>query len=155
MEKINDTFVLVAGYFIYLFTDYTLTLENKAIYGWFFNGVVGFMIALNLSVMLTLAFQDLVKKFKRSMIIRQNKKIMALKGFADLEKKKEKTIDQVVAEALGIHDLMNDPVGISEERKEEILYERGEENVEQVIARQQEEILIAVKVAKYKTRPEN
>ena len=104
-------------------------------YGWFFNGTVGFMIALNLSVMLTLAFQDLVKKIKRSMINRHNKKIMALKGLADLEKKNEKTINQMVAEALGINDLMNDAVGISEEAKEEILYERGEENVEQVIAR--------------------
>ena len=85
--------------------------------------------------MLTLAFQDLVKKIKRSMINRHNKKIMALKGLADLEKKNEKTINQMVAEALGINDLMNDAVGISEEAKEEILYERGEENVEQVIAR--------------------
>lgn len=66
MEKINDAFVLFAGYFIYLFTDYTLTLENKSFYGWFFNGIVGFMIAMNLSVMLTLGFQGLIKKIKRS-----------------------------------------------------------------------------------------
>ena len=46
------------------------------------------MIALNLSVMLTLGFQDLVKKVKFSLIKRQNKKIMALKAKADLEKKK-------------------------------------------------------------------
>ena len=120
MDKINDALVLFAGYFIYLFTDYTLTLENKSQFGWFFNGIVGFMIGLNLSVMLTLAFQDLIKKFKRSLIIKHNKKIMALKGLTDLGKK-EKTIDQRVAEALGIHDLMNDPIGLSEEAKEDII----------------------------------
>jgi hypothetical protein len=42
---------------------------------------------------------------------------MALKGKADLEKKKEKSIDQRVAEALGIADLMRDPIGISDEAK--------------------------------------
>ena len=155
MEKINDTLVLFAGYFIYLFTDYSLTLENKAIFGWFFNGTVGFMIALNLSVMLTLGGKDLIKKVKRGLIIRHNKKIMALKGLADLEKKEGKTFDQRVAEALGLVDLMKDPSEISEEAKEDILYERGEENIEQVIARQQEDILIGVKVSKYKTKPDN
>ena len=151
MDKINDALVLFAGYFIYLFTDYTLTLENKSQFGWFFNGIVGFMIGLNLSVMLTLAFQDLIKKFKRSLIIKHNKKIMILKGLADLGKK-EKTIDQRVAEALGIHDLMNDPIGLSEEGKEDIIYERGKESVEQLIARQKENNFISVK---YKIKPEN
>ncbi len=84
MDKINDMLVLFTGYFIYLFTDYTLTLETKAIYGWFFNGTVGFMITLNLVVMLTLGGRDLVKKVRHGLIIRHNKKIMALKGLADL-----------------------------------------------------------------------
>ncbi len=51
-------------------------------------------------------------------------------------------------------DLMKDQSEISEEAKEDILFERGEENVEQVIARQQERILIDLKVDKYKTKPE-
>ena len=80
---------------------------------------------------------------------------MALKGLADLEKKEGKTFDQRVAEALGLVDLMKDPSEISEEAKEDILYERGEENIEQVIARQQEDILIGVKVSKYKKKPDN
>lgn len=83
MDKVNDALILFTGYWVYLFTDFSLTLENKAIFGWFFNGIVGFMIALNLCVMLTLGFQDLVKKFKRSLIIKHNKKIMALKASAD------------------------------------------------------------------------
>ena len=122
MEKINDAMVLVAGYFIFLFTDYTLTLEKKSEFGWFFNGIVGFMIALNLSVMLTIGFQDLIKKIKRSLIIRQNKKIMVLKGFCDLEKKEKKSIGEQVAVALGIDDLMKDPIGISEEEKKDIIH---------------------------------
>jgi len=56
MDKVNDALVLFTGYWVYLFTDFSLTLENKAVFGWFFNGIVGFMIALNLCVMLTLGF---------------------------------------------------------------------------------------------------
>jgi len=56
MDKVNDALILFTGYWVYLFTDFSLTLENKAIFGWFFNGIVGFMIALNLCVMLTLGF---------------------------------------------------------------------------------------------------
>jgi hypothetical protein len=146
MDKVNDALVLFAGYFIYLLTDFTLTLETKAFYGWFFNGTVGLMIALNLSVMLTLGGQDLVKKVKRGLIVRHNKKIMALKGKADLLKKKEKTFEQRVAEALGLLDLIKDESKISEEAKEDILYERGKENVEQIIARQQQTNYIDVKL---------
>lgn len=36
-------------------------------------------------------------------------------------------------EALGITDLVRDPVGISKEVKEDIIHQRGEESIEQVI----------------------
>ena len=42
---------------------------------------------------------------------------MVLKGFCDLEKKEKKSIGEQVAVALGIDDLMKDPIGISEEEK--------------------------------------
>jgi hypothetical protein len=93
LEKINDALVLFSGYFMDLFKDYSLTLETKAIYRWFFNGTVGFMIALNLTVMVILGGQSLVKKMKHNLIIAQNKNIMAKKGLADIEKKEQKPLD--------------------------------------------------------------
>ena len=159
LEKINDALVLFSGYFIYLFTDYSMTLETKAIYGWFFNGTVGFMIVLNLTVMMILGGWSLVKKLKRNLIIRHNKKIMAKKGLADFEKKEQKPLDQRVLEALGLIDLVRDQTGLDEEAKQDILYERGEENVEQIIARQQEAVLISIKAKaitnNYDVKPEN
>ena len=54
---------------------------------------------------------------------------------------------------------MRDQTGLDEEAKQDILYERGEENVEQIIARQQEAVLISIKAKsitnKYDVKPEN
>jgi len=83
MEKANDALVLFTGNFVFGMTDFSLTIENKALFGWLFNGFVGLMIAANLCVMLVLGFLGIVKSLKRSLIIRHNKKIMALKGKAD------------------------------------------------------------------------
>jgi len=38
-----------------------------------------------------------------------------------------------VAETLGIIELISDPVGLSEEAREQIIYERGQESFEQII----------------------
>ena len=51
------------------------------------------MIALNLTVMVILGGQSLVKKMKHNLIIAQNKNIMAKKGLADIEKKEQKPLD--------------------------------------------------------------
>jgi hypothetical protein len=40
---------------------------------------------------------------------------------------------------------VRDQTGLDEEVKQDILYERGKENVDQVIARQQEAVLISIK----------
>jgi hypothetical protein len=50
MEKFNDLFVLTCAYFPYLFTDLTLSAEDKYFIGWFYNGTVVTMIAANLLV---------------------------------------------------------------------------------------------------------
>jgi len=84
---------------------------------------------------------------------------MAKKGLADLEKKEQKPLDQRILEALGLIDLVRDQTGLDEEAKQDILFERGEENVEQIIARQQEAVLISIKAkaiaTKYDVKPEN
>lgn len=57
MEIINDTFVLVLTYLLFLFTDFTLTVENRDFYGWVFVGVLGVLITVNISFMLKTAVE--------------------------------------------------------------------------------------------------
>jgi hypothetical protein len=64
MEKFNDVLVLICAYFTYLFTDLIPSPEDKYYIGWFYDGMIGIMIAANLGVMLTTMFRDVKQKIK-------------------------------------------------------------------------------------------
>jgi hypothetical protein len=62
MEKFNDLFVLTCAYFPYLFTDLIPTQEDKYYIGWYYNGLIGTLIAANLFVITMSAFEVMKKK---------------------------------------------------------------------------------------------
>ena len=64
MEKFNDCLVLILSYFPFLFTDLTPTPEDKYFIGWFYNGIVGIMICVNVGVMVRTVILSVAAKIK-------------------------------------------------------------------------------------------
>ncbi len=64
MEKFNDLFVLTCAYYPYLFTDLIPSPEDKYFIGWFYDGTVATMIAVNLFVIVRSTFHDIINKIR-------------------------------------------------------------------------------------------
>jgi hypothetical protein len=62
MEKLNDVCVLTLAYFPYLFTDLIPSQEDKYYVGWYYNGIIGMLLAANLFVIVMNAYQGITKK---------------------------------------------------------------------------------------------
>jgi hypothetical protein len=56
MEIFNDTIILISCYFFYLFTDLVPGLDDKYNIGWVYLGLIGFMIVVNVLVMIFCVF---------------------------------------------------------------------------------------------------
>ena len=61
MEIFNDTIVVTACYYFYLFTDLVPLQEDRYNIGWSYIGLIGFMICVNVLVMLACLLLDLVE----------------------------------------------------------------------------------------------
>ena len=65
MEVLNDCIVLQCSYFLFLFSDYVITQENKDFYGWIFNGYVGLLLFTNLLAIACTVVKEMIDKCKR------------------------------------------------------------------------------------------
>ena len=74
MQKFNDLFVLTCAYYPYLFTDLIPSPEDKYFIGWFYDGTVGTMIAVNLFVIVKTAFHGIINKIRQMIINEKIKK---------------------------------------------------------------------------------
>ena len=90
MEKLNDCCVLTLSYFPYLFTDLIPLQEDKYYIGWFYNGIIGMLLASNLFVIVMTALQN-VKEMISSLI-----KKSALKKAADAQNAKRKMQEEMM-----------------------------------------------------------
>ena len=64
MDKFNDCLVLILSYFLFFFSDLTPTPEDKYFIGWFFNGLFGIMVSVNVVVMVQTVVLNVMNKFK-------------------------------------------------------------------------------------------
>ena len=87
--QFNDLMVLTCTYFPYLFTDLIPSPEDKYFIGWFYDGTVGTMIAVNLFVIVRTAFHGIVKKIREMMLQEKFKKVTAAQN-ARREKQEKK-----------------------------------------------------------------
>ena len=56
MEIFNDSIILISCYYYYLFTDLVPVQETRYNIGWSYIGLIGFMIVINMLVMLVCVF---------------------------------------------------------------------------------------------------
>ena len=88
MEVLNDCIVLQCSYFLFLFSDYVITQENKDFYGWIFNGYVGLLLVTNLLAIACTVVKEMIDKCKR---FRAEKILLEkIKNLGEKVKKKKK-----------------------------------------------------------------
>jgi hypothetical protein len=88
MQKFNDLFVLTCAYYPYLFTDLIPSPEDKYFIGWFYDGTVGTMIAVNLFVIVRTTFHGIINKIREMIIKEKIKKATEARNSSRLEQGK-------------------------------------------------------------------
>ena len=65
MEIFNESILLVSSYFMFLFTDFVDDIPLRAMIGWVYIGVIGFMIFVNFGCMIFKVFATVIKELKK------------------------------------------------------------------------------------------
>jgi len=89
MEKLNHFFVLTCAYFPYLFTDLIPSPEDRYLIGWFYNGTIGLMVAINIFVMFKTAFESLKDKIKKMIHNCKEKSLAEARNSASKKQQKQ------------------------------------------------------------------
>jgi hypothetical protein len=76
MQKMNDIFVLFMSEFMFCFTDLTRSVEDKYLIGWFYLGILGYLVGSNIFVMVFLASSNVLQTLKREIFICRRDRIL-------------------------------------------------------------------------------
>jgi hypothetical protein len=71
MEKFNDTLIVISSYFPLLFTNLIASHDGKYNIGWYYMVVIGFLVGVNIVVVVISSYETLKKKI--SNLIKQRR----------------------------------------------------------------------------------
>ena len=76
MELINDTLILIASYFLIIFSAMVADAETRYKSGWPLIGLLALIVAFNLTVIMIKSISKMIRACKLRLQRRRNRKLM-------------------------------------------------------------------------------